>query len=331
MRRRVLCILAATAGLGMSLRAGTEAGVAGTPQPACWRGMVLGGVGSITLYHPDLREAWRLVDLCVGEIHRLEELFSLWRPDSQLSELNRRGVLVAPSADMVRVLRDAQRVAELTGGLFDVTVQPLWTLYRGHFSLADADPQGPPRAALEDALRLVGQDRLLVSRDRVAVAQRGMAITLNGIAQGYITDRIVERLRQAGVTRTLVDLGETRVVGKHPEDRPWRAALEDPETPGRFWGEVDLADRALATSGDGGFVFDRAGRFTHLLDPRHGRSPRRHRAVSVLAPEATLADGLSTAFALMPEPTIAATVHDLPDVEVRLLRHDGSSTSLRRT
>lgn len=331
MRRRALCILAATAGLGMSLRRGTEVGAAGTLQPASWRGMVLGGVGSITLYHPDPGEARRLVGVCVSEIHRLEELFSLWRPDTQISELNRRGVVAAPSDDMVRLLRNAQRVAELSGGVFDVTVQPLWTLYRDHFSVADADPQGPPRAALEDALRLVGQDRLLVSRDRVALAQRGMAITLNGIAQGYITDRVVELLRQAGVTRTLVDLGEIRAVGKHPEDRPWRAALEDPEAPGRFWDEVDLSDRALATSGDGGFVFDGGGRFTHLLDPRGGRSPRRHRAVSVLAPEATLADALSTAFALMPEPTISATLRDLHDVEVRLLRHDGSSASLRRT
>ena len=156
-----------------------------------------------------------------------------------------------------------------------------------------------------------------------------MAVTLNGIAQGYITDRIVELLRRAGVTQTLVDLGETRAIGGHPAGRPWQAALEDPEAPGRVWGEVNLVDRALATSGDGGFVFDAAGRFTHLLDPRTGGSPRRHRAVSVVAPDATLADALSTAFSLMPEEDVAATLRQLPGVEAHVLRHDGTSVVLR--
>jgi thiamine biosynthesis lipoprotein len=111
--------------------------------------------------------------------------------------------------------------------------------------------------------------------------------------------------------------------------RTWRAALEDPEIPGRLWGEVDLVDHALASSGDGGFVFDPAGRFTHLLDPRSGHSPRLHRTVSVVAPDATLADSLSTAFSLMPEGAIAATLRPLPGVTAHVLRHDGSSTLLQ--
>ena len=238
-------------------------------------------------------------------------------------------MLVAPPPDMVRLLGAAQHAAALTGGLFDVTVQPLWALYRNHAAAGAPDPNGPPRAAVEAALALVDQRRLLVSPDRIALLERGMAVTLNGIAQGYITDRIVELLRRAGVTQTLVDLGETRAIGGHPAGRPWQAALEDPEAPGRVWGEVNLVDRALATSGDGGFVFDAAGRFTHLLDPRTGGSPRRHRAVSVVAPDATLADALSTAFSLMPEEDVAATLRQLPGVEAHVLRHDGTSVVLR--
>ena len=137
-------------------------------------------------------------------------------------------------------------------------------------------------------------------------------------------DRVVALLRAGGVERTLVDLGEARALGAHPSGRPWRAALGDPEAPGATWGEVDLTDRALASSGDFGFVFDHTGRFTHLLDPRSGRSPRLHRAVSVLAPEATLADGLSTGFALMTEDAISEALLGLDGVEVCLQRHDGS-------
>ena len=328
MRRRALCILAAAASLDLP-RPGNASAREDAKSLITWSGSVLGGVGTIQLHHPSPVVARGLIGRCVAEIERLEMLFSLWRKDSCLSELNRHGVLAAPPPDMVRLLGAARRAATLTGGLFDVTIQPLWALYLDHFAAEDARPEGPPRDAVEAALALVDQRRLLVSPDRIALTRKGMAVTLNGIAQGYVTDRVVDLLRGAGVSQTLVDLGESRAIGLHPAGRPWRAALEDPEIPGRLWGEVDLVDHALASSGDGGFVFDPAGRFTHLLDPRSGHSPRLHRTVSVVAPDATLADSLSTAFSLMPEGAIAATLRPLPGVTAHVLRHDGSSTLLQ--
>lgn len=324
-RRRVLGILAAAAGLPLPHRVRAGDGEA----LVTWNGPVLGGMGSVALHHPDRRAAERLVALAVSEMRRMEAMFSLWRPDSLLSELNRRGVLVAPAPEMVRLLSEGLQISALTGGVFDMTVQPLWALLRDHFGVPDADPKGPPSAALEEVLSRIGARHLHVTPDRVSLDRRGMAVTLNGIAQGYMTDHVAELLRAGGITRTLVNLGEARALGVHPSGRPWHAALEDPEAPGRLWGELDLTDRALATSGDGGFLFDAAGRFTHLLDPRSGRSPRMHRAVSVLAPEATTADALSTAFALMPEAGIAATLSGLPGVEVHLLRTDGTTARLQ--
>lgn len=324
-RRRVLRVLAAAPGF---LLPGTAPARDEAPL-VTWRGPVLGAAGEIVLHHPDRVAAERLLARALAETRRLEGLFSLWRTDSLLSELNRSGVLAAPPPDMVRLLSEALRAAELTGGVFDPTVQPVWRLYRSHFEMPGADPDGPPRAVLDEALSRVGHRHLRVGPDRVVLARRGMALTLNGIAQGYITDRVAEVLRAGGVAHTLVELGEVRAVGTHPSGRPWRAALEDPEAPGRLWGGFDLADRALATSGDGGFVFDLAGRFTHLLDPRSGRSPRLHRAVSVLAPEAAVADALSTAFALMPEAAISAVLGGgSPGVEAHLLRADGGTVRL---
>jgi thiamine biosynthesis lipoprotein len=321
-RRRTLGILAAAPGLAL------PGGAAAGASLVVWNGPVLGAPGRISLHHPDRMAAERLVAAALAEIRRLEAMFSLWRSDSLLSDLNRRGVLVAPPPEMVELLSRALAVAAATGGAFDPTVQPLWALYAAHFGAQDADPAGPSAKALRVALAQTGHAGLRVSPDRVVLARRGMALTLNGIAQGYITDRVVALLRAGGVARTLVDLGEARSLGAHPAGRPWRAALADPEAPGENWDEVELTDRALATSGDAGFVFDPAGRFTHLLDPRSGLSPRRYRAVSVLAPEAVLADALSTGFALTPEDAIAGMLSGLPGVEARLLRHDGTSVRI---
>ena len=151
---------------------------------------------------------------------------------------------------------------------------------------------GPSPQQLAEALAKVGHAGLLVGENRIALLRRGAAITLNGIAQGFATDRVVERLRQAGLSTTLVNMGEIRAIGARPEGTPWRVGLGDPDRPGVLTETVDLVDRAVATSAGAGFRFDAKGRFTHLFDPATGRSPQRYRSVSVMAPTATEADAL---------------------------------------
>jgi FAD:protein FMN transferase len=138
-----------------------------------------------------------------------------------------------------------------------------------------------------------------------------MAVTLNGIAQGYITDRVADLLRREGMGSVLIDLGETRAVGLHPEARPWRVGLADPADPTQVGRRVELTDAALATSGGYGTVFDAGGRHNHLIDPRSGRSAPARRSVSVMAPGAAIADAASTALALMPEQEASGLLRQL--------------------
>ena len=210
-----------------------------------------------------------------------------------------------------------------TDGAFDPTVQPLWQLYADHFSSERPDPEGPSPLKLAEALGKVGHSGLLVSEDRVALTRRGAAITLNGIAQGYATDRAVERLRRAGLSTTLVNMGEIRAIGTRPEGTPWRVGLADPDRPGVLTETIDLVDRAVATSAGAGFRFDPKGRFTHLFDPATGRSPSLYRTVSVIAPTATEADALSTAFSLTPLPRIRQIVAARPNVQARIVEAGG--------
>lgn len=326
-RRRAITIAGAAAGLcllGPGGQAGAEAGTLTE-----WQGTVLGAVGTIRLHHPDRAEAEHLIGLALAETRRLEEIFSLYRPDSALVALNRQGALEAPPADLVRLLEESLGFAELTNGAFDPTIQPLWRLLYEHFTRPGADPAGPPADLLAATLQRVGCQHLRLNRDRIVLAKRGMGITLNGIAQGYITDRVTELLRAEGITQTMVDLGEVRVLGTRPDGHPWRVGLDDPDTPGRLWKTLDLVDRAVATSGGYGLVFDPAGRFNHILDPHTGRSAHFYRGISVVAPDATTADALSTAFTLMPELVMQAVLARRPDITVHLVRADGS-TEVRR-
>lgn len=320
--RRRMIVIAATAA-GSALLTGVRTAAAG--DPVRWQGSALGAQVSIEIHHPDRSEAERLVERCVLEVRRLEQQFSLYQADSAISALNRTGILVSPDADMVALLKTSLLFSDLTGGAFDPTVQPLWQLYADHFSAETPDGEGPSPQKLAEALAKVGHSGLLVNEDRVALVRRGAAITLNGIAQGYATDRVVETLRGAGLSTTLVNMGEIRAIGARPEGTPWRVGLADPDRPGVLTETIDLVDRAVATSAGAGFRFDSKGRFTHLFDPATGRSPSRYGTVSVIAPTATEADALSTAFSLMPLSRIQDIVSSRPNLQARIVDARGTS------
>ena len=142
-------------------------------------------------------------------------MFSLYRRNSALTALNTAGALDDPPAELVDVLSFAAHVSHISEGAFDVTVQPLWNVY----TRAQRDPGGLA-PALERARTLIGWQRLSIGRDRLAFHQPDMAATLNGIAQGYATDRIAERLRSHGFPHVLVNLGEFSAVGERAAGEP---------------------------------------------------------------------------------------------------------------
>src|SRR3972149_8892513 len=121
-------------------------------------------------------------------------------------------------------------------------------------------------------------------------------------------------MRAMGGTNVLLDRGGTRARGTRPDGAPWRIGLPDPASPQRIARSLDLANRAVATSGGYGTRFDRAGRFHHLFDPARGRSAQYYAAVSVVADRAVLADALSTALYAMPFDAARRLVRSLEGV-----------------
>jgi thiamine biosynthesis lipoprotein len=144
-----------------------------------------------------------------------------------------------------------------------------------------------------------------------------MGITLNGIAQGYITDRAADLLRESGFDNVLVQLGETRALGRPTADRPWRVAVPDPRGGGPDKAGFDLVNQAIASSSGLAARFDAAGRHHHLFDPATGASTGRSLGVTVIGERATAADALSTALSVAP-----------PEAGERILRAAGAAKAL---
>lgn len=295
-RRRVLAVSALAVALPLAAwRASSRA-----PAPLQWRGTAFGAPASITLYHDDDARAAAALRAVLAELARVEAVFSLYRADSWLSRLNRAGRLDDAPAEFTAVLNRALDLARATGGVYDPTVQPLWQLYYRHF-VVDGAREAPSAAQRDAALARVGWQHVAVDGARVRLARPGMAVTLNSVAQGYATDRASEVLRAHGFDRMLVDMGEPRALAPKPDGSAWRIAIADPRDPSRAIHAVEAVELAVATSGGYGTRFDEAGRYTHLLDARSGRSAPAAESVTVISASATEADLLSTALALLPQ------------------------------
>ncbi|MDJ0639706.1 MAG: FAD:protein FMN transferase [Paracoccaceae bacterium] len=261
-RRRFITVIAAACA-GPTLARAT---------PLRWQGRAMGAEVSLDLYgaRPEALASAR------ATIDRMERIFSLYDPHSELSRINVSGG-GALSPEMAEVLDLSAKINAATGGRFDPTVQPVFAAL-----LAGEDPPW----------HTVGWDKVSLS-DKILELGTGQALTLNGIAQGYVTDRVRTVLAAHGLTRALVAIGEHAALGG-----PFRLGLADPEH-GQI-GTRTLTDGAIATSSPGAM---RLGQGFHILSPKNTDVPL-WSTVSVEASSAAVADALSTALCLAPLKTV---------------------------
>lgn len=287
-RRRFLAIAAAFATSSANARTHS------------WHGHAFGSDISLSLHGPR-----RLAEAAITEVRTLitetERRFSLYDPASDIVRLNRTGS-IRPHPQFLALMRAADHAHQLTAGLFDPTVQPLW----------HAEIQGRNPAT---ATHLVGWEHVRVSAEQITLAP-GQALTFNGIAQGFATDLVSDWLRDNGFEQTLVNIGEYRGNGG-----PWRLALEDP-THGVL-GTRTLKNSAIATSSP---LATPVGARGHILHPH---AQPRWSTVAVEADSATLADALSTGLVLA-KADLARRIATAVDVHrITLVDQAGDLTTLR--
>ncbi|QDZ29312.1 FAD:protein FMN transferase [Noviherbaspirillum sp. UKPF54] len=289
-----------------------ESGLELAPGRRLFRGadLAFGTTVTIQLVHDSERDARLAIEDAFCAARNIDRLLSIYRPGSQVYELNRTGSLLRPDPHLLTVLSESRRLAQLSGGAFDITVQPLW------FAAAAG---GDRRAALA----LVGGS-LQFDRHQVRLPRAGMSITLNGIAQGYATDLALDALRARGIRDALVDIGEFSGIGRRTPQQPWRIGIQDPRHRDRLLGTMPLEARSLATSGDYETTFSADFSRHHIVDPASGESPPELASVTVAAPSAMLADGLSTALMVLGTERGLRLVRELPGVDALFVDKAGA-------
>ncbi len=289
-------------------------------------------------------------------IARFCELDNLFNPSNLASDMARMaqapGRPVHVSPDTIALLEHADAIYKETGGAFDLTVGPLVALWgfapqdlTAVGTSRDAARTAPPsQAEIESALRLVGWSR--VTWDKAAGTATldapgstgGMSLATGGIAKGYALDEAARILRQAGVRSAVIDAGGSLyLLGARGEDGAsaaagtaagaWRVAIRHPRAKGSgYLGTLAVRpDRSVSTSGDYERYFEADGvRYHHIIDPATGWPAKGAISVTVVAPSATEADGLSTALFVMGPEKGLALAESLPGVEALFVDAAGS-------
>lgn len=284
----------------------------------------LGAKVRLTVFHRDRETASIALDEAFSELKRVENILSLYRPDSQICTLNRTGSITDPDPSFLEVLQTAGRMSELTGGAFDITVQPLYQLH------AERARQNtvPDSRELEETLARVDWKRVKVSPGSIRLEGPGTEITLNGIAQGYAADAVGRALRAHGIAHAFIDTGEVGTVGAkaEPGDGEWTVGIRHPRDKAGLLTIARLNGRSLATSGDYETRFGDGYRSHHLLDPRTGQSPAELASVSVVAPSAMEADALSTAVFLTGPEEGRRIIESIADADALFVSKSGRLT-----
>jgi thiamine biosynthesis lipoprotein len=243
---------------------------------------------------------------------------STYIESSEVSAFNRHGAGdFAASRDLLDVVAEAQRVARLSGGAFDITVGPLVDVWGfGPLGAVEA----PSDETIGRLLAVTGFEHLQVDRESGVLRKSSpeVRIDLSAIAKGFAVDRVADALTGDGRADFMVEVGgEVRASGRNVERRVWRIGIERPDDDGRaVYAAIPLSDLALATSGDyRNFVIRDGVRVSHTIDPRLGR-PISHdlASVSVIEASCMTADALATALEVLGpvEGMALATSHDIP-------------------
>lgn len=284
---------------------------------------MLGTFITIKIVDTDKEKAKETVQDTFAEISRLSSILSRHDSASQLARLNTNGQIIGASSELVSVIERSQQYSELSNGAFDVTVLPLFNLYRDSFGV---NKTAPLAGDITDALKAISYKNVNISGRDVTLSKNGAGITLDGIAKGYVVDEAAALLKARGATRVLVEAGgDLSVKGMREDGNPWKVGIVHPRALSGYYEVVEISNGCIATSGDYESYFTNDYAYHHIIDPRLGLVPTELCSASVYASDTTYADALSTACLVMGMDDALALIESLPGVEAFLIAKDLTS------
>jgi len=276
--------------------------------------IMMGTIIEVTSVH---KEAAGVV---FGELERLENLLSKYKPESEVSQLNKKAKLKV-SPETFFIVKKAKEFSTLSSGAFDITVGPLVDLW----GFTDKNFTVPADEKIKNILKLIGSDKILLHNNESVIKFKfpGMKIDLGAIAKGYAVDCAVKKLKEKGINSCLINAGGQVYCLGEKFGRPWRVAIKGVLN-SDFSGFVELTDKSVATSGDyEQFFIQDNKRYAHIINPKTGYpADSGVISVTVIAPDGLTADALSTAIFVLGKERGEKLAEKFKGVEVKIYAQD---------
>ncbi|TAL89447.1 MAG: FAD:protein FMN transferase [Rhodanobacter sp.] len=224
-------------------------------------------------------------------------------PASPVARLNRDGHLQQVPPELRAVLQRSLAISAVTDGDFDISVLPVLEYFESMRQPAVLDTRDRMQIGQRD--QLINYRRIALDAQGVRFTQPGMAVTLDGLAKGYVIDQGIAALRAAGIEHALVDAGgDVRAISGNDFKHQWHVGIVDPGNINRVASVVTLRNAALGTSGNYRIFYSADKKLFHVINPHTGYSPLNYSSVTVMAETSVDADAMSVAAASMPLPRL---------------------------
>jgi thiamine biosynthesis lipoprotein len=265
---------------------------------------LMGNRFEFTVVAPDEEEGWanNCIDAAIAEVNRIESLLTTFKEYSQTNHINRNAGIkpVRVDREVFNLISRSLKISDLTQGAFDITYgsidKKLWNFDTTMTELPD------PETA-KKMVRLINYKNILLDEKAgtVFLRKKGMRIGFGGIGKGYAAERAKYILRSNGVENGIVNAaGDLTTWGLQPDGKPWTIGIAQPNQTNTPFSYLNISDMAIATSGNyEKFVSINNKRYSHTIDPKTGLPVTGIQSVTIISPNAEIADAMATPVMVM--------------------------------
>jgi len=278
---------------------------------------LMGSRFEITAVSEDEERALKSIEAAIVEIKRIEALISSWDPDSETSEINRMaGIRPVPvSQELFALIYRSYKVSQLTDGAFDISfasIEWIWDFDGKEHSM-------PSQATIDSSIQFIGYQNIEfdITVSSIFLKEKGMRIGFGAIGKGYAANKAMEVMREMGIADGVVNAsGDLLAWGNQADGKPWSIGIADPSDPKNPFAWLIIDDLAVVTSGNyEKYCVIEGERYAHIINPKTGYPVKGIKSVTVICPDAELADALATSVFVLGTEKGLALINQLTGVE----------------
>lgn len=286
---------------------------------------LMGSKFEITLVDKDSLSAEKNIDKSIDEIRRIENLISEWKPETQISEVNKNAGIkpVKVDPEVFALTEKGIYFSKLTDGAFDISIVAMDKIWKFDDSMNEL----PSEECIKNSVKNVGYQNIILDKTNstIFLKNKGMKIGFGSIGKGYAADKTRELMKSFGVKAGIINAsGDISTWGTQPDGKPWAIGINNPFKDDKIAAVLFLNENAVTTSGSYEKYAEIHGkRYSHIMNPKTGYPSTGLTSVTVVGPNATMANGFSTSIMVLGKKEGLKLIKKFPEYQYLLITDSG--------